>query len=255
MTKKNQKVRLDRLLVDRGMTPSRERARALILSGAVLVNGEPLDKAGAAVPQDAEIRLRGEDNPYVSRGGLKLRGALAEFGIDVDGLAALDVGASTGGFTDCLLQAGARRVYAVDVGYGQIAWSLRNDERVVLFERTNIRFFDGKGIEDRIDIATIDTSFISLKLVIPAVLRLLAGRALIIALIKPQFEAGYGEVGKKGVVRDPAVHQKILLEMTIFCRDLGLQVAGTCESPLKGPAGNKEFFIYLVKEETPNSEL
>jgi len=248
MDKKNRKVRLDRLLVERGISSSRERARALILSGAVLVGEAPVDKAGAMIREDAEIRIRGEDNPYVSRGGLKLKGALTAFGVSVGGLVALDVGASTGGFTDCLLQEGARKVYAVDVGYGQFAWTLRKDPRVVLFERTNIRFFDGRGIADRIDIAVIDTSFISLRLVIPAVLRLLEGRALLLALIKPQFEAGFGEVGKKGVVKDPAVHGKIVQEMMEFCRGLGLNVIGICESPLLGPAGNREFFLYAVKE-------
>ena len=203
---------------------------------------------------DAEIRLRGADNPYVSRGGLKLKGALTAFGLEVKGFVALDVGASTGGFTDCLLQEGAEKVYAVDVGYGQFAWSLRKDERVVLFERTNIRFFAGEGIKDNIDVAVIDTSFISLKLVVPAVLRLLKGKAMIVALVKPQFEAGYGEVGKKGVVKDPGMHKKILEEMIGFFRDLDLQVVGTCESPLLGPAGNKEFFIYAVKEKTPSSK-
>jgi len=248
MDRRNRKVRLDRLLVEKGIAPTRERAKALILAGAVLVNETPVDKAGAQVREDAAVRLRSADHPYVSRGGLKLKGALTEFGIRVEGLTALDVGASTGGFTDCLLQEGAKKVYAVDVGYGQFAWSLRKDPRVVLFERTNIRFFDGGGIEDRIDIAVIDTSFISLRLVIPAVLRLLEGRAAVLALIKPQFEAGQGEVGKKGVVKDPALHKKILEEMVDFCGELGLKVMGTCESPLMGPAGNREFFLYAVKE-------
>ncbi len=249
MTRKERKVRLDRLLVERGISPSGERARALILSGAVLVNERPVDKAGTAVSADVELRIRGEDNPYVSRGGLKLKAAITAFGIDAKGLTALDVGASTGGFTDCLLQEGARKVYAVDVGYGQFAWSLRKDPRVVLFERTNIRFFSGEGIEDKIDIVVIDTSFISLKIVIPAALKLLKGRATVVALVKPQFEAGQGEVGKRGVVRDPALHRKILDGMVEFCRSLGLRVMGTCESPLLGPAGNKEFFVHAVKEE------
>ncbi len=248
MDKKNRKVRLDRLLVERGISSTRERAKALILSGAVLVDETPVDKAGALVREDAQIRVKGEDNPYVSRGGQKLKGALTEFDVHVGGLVALDVGASTGGFTDCLLQEGAKKVYAVDVGYGQFAWSLRNDPRIVLFERTNIRFFSGEGIGDRIDIATIDTSFISLRLVMPAVLRLLEGKAVIIALVKPQFEAGYGEVGKKGVVKDPVMHRKILQDMVEFCRELGLDVVGTCESPLMGPAGNREFFLYAIKE-------
>ena len=247
MRSRSEKVRLDRLLVERGIAPTRERARALILSGDVLVGEELLDKAGALVPMDAEIRLRREDMPYVSRGGVKLKGALDAFGISVAGLAALDVGASTGGFTDCLLQAGARKVYAVDVGYGQFAWKLRNDERVVLFEKTNIRLFDGRGLEDEIGIAAVDTSFISLKLVIPRVADLVREGASILALIKPQFEVGRGQVGKKGVVRDPALHRKVVEEIAGFCRERHLQVLGTCESPLPGPSGNREFFIHLRK--------
>jgi 23S rRNA (cytidine1920-2'-O)/16S rRNA (cytidine1409-2'-O)-methyltransferase len=247
MRPKSIKVRLDRLLVDRGIAPTRERARALILSGIVLVGDRRVDKAGALVTVDAEIRLRGEDHPYVSRGGVKLKSALDAFDIDVAGLVALDVGASTGGFTDCLLQAGAKKVYAVDVGYGQFAWKLRKDERVVLFEKTNIRFFDGRGIEDTVDIAAVDTSFISLKLVLPRVVGLVGEKASILALIKPQFEVGKGEVGKKGVVTDPATHERVIEDMAGFCRGLQLEVRGTCESPLPGPAGNREFFIYLKK--------
>ncbi len=247
MRPKITKVRLDRLLVDRGIAPTRERAKALILAGIVTVDGGRVDKAGTLVAPDAEIRLRGEDHPYVSRGGVKLRGALDRFGIDVTGLVALDVGASTGGFTDCLLQAGARKVYAVDVGYGQFAWKLRKDERVVLFEKTNIRFFDGRGIDDPIDIATVDTSFISLKLVLPRVVSLVSEKSKILALIKPQFEVGKGEVGRKGVVADPAVHERVIEDIAEFCRGLRLTVEGSCESPLPGPAGNREFFIYLSK--------
>jgi 23S rRNA (cytidine1920-2'-O)/16S rRNA (cytidine1409-2'-O)-methyltransferase len=248
MRPKNIKVRLDRLLVDRGIAPTRERAKALILAGVVMVGDERVDKAGTLVAADAEIRLRGEDHPYVSRGGVKLKSALDTFGIDVTGFVALDVGASTGGFTDCLLQAGAKKVYAVDVGYGQLAWKLRKDERVVLFEKTNIRFFDGRGIEDAVDIATVDTSFISLRLVLPRVVSLVGEKALILALIKPQFEVGKGEVGKKGVVTDPAMHGKVIEDMAEFCQGLQLEGKGTCESPLLGPAGNKEFFIYLKKQ-------
>lgn len=247
MGSKNTKVRLDRLLVDRGIAPTRERAKALILAGIVMVGETRVDKAGALVTADAEVRLRGQDHPYVSRGGVKLRSALDTFGIDVTGLVALDVGASTGGFTDCLLQGGAKKVYAVDVGYGQFAWKLRNNEKVVLFEKTNIRFFDGRGIEDSIDIAVVDTSFISLKLVLPRVAALVGDQAQILALIKPQFEVGRGEVGKKGVVADPAVHARVIEDMAEFCRGIQLEVKGTCESPLPGPAGNREFFLYLIK--------
>jgi 23S rRNA (cytidine1920-2'-O)/16S rRNA (cytidine1409-2'-O)-methyltransferase len=246
MSKKIKKVRLDLLLVDRDICQTRERARALIMSGAVLVGETKMDKAGTLVSPDAEIRIEGEDNPYVSRGGLKLKGALKTFDINVRNLVALDVGASTGGFTDCLLQEGARKVYAVDVGYGQLAWKLRNDERVVNLERTNIRYFEGTEIKDDIDLVTIDASFISLRLIIPAVLRLVKENdAIMLALIKPQFEAGRDEVEKHGVIRNPDVHDKVLEGIKEFSLELGLSVMGVCESPLIGPKGNKEFFIYL----------
>jgi 23S rRNA (cytidine1920-2'-O)/16S rRNA (cytidine1409-2'-O)-methyltransferase len=241
------KIRLDCLLVARGLAKSRERAQALILAGAVMVDDRTADKAGSAILSDAKIRIRGEENPYVSRGGLKLRGALDTFGISVRGLVALDVGASTGGFTDCLLQAGAAKVYAIDVGYGQLAWKLREDPRVICIERTNIRHYDGSSISDGIDIAVIDASFISLRLVIPPVLRLIKHGAIILALVKPQFEVGKGEVGKRGVVRDPALHERVLAETASFCRELGLDVLASCASPLTGPAGNREFFFCLKK--------
>ncbi len=183
----------------------------------------------------------------MSRGGVKLKGALEAFGIRVCGLTALDVGASTGGFTDCLLQEGARRVYAVDVGYGQIAWKLRNDPRVVLFERSNIRHFQGVGVEAPVDIATIDTSFISLRHVVPSTLRFLREGGTLLALVKPQFEVGRGEVGRKGVVRDPALHLRVMGELAAFFAEQGLTVKGTCESPITGPEGNREFFIWAVK--------
>jgi 23S rRNA (cytidine1920-2'-O)/16S rRNA (cytidine1409-2'-O)-methyltransferase len=248
MTKtKTPKIRLDDLLIERGLAESRQRAQALILAGAVLVGDRVADKAGMPIAADAEVRIRGEENPYVSRGGLKLRGAFEAFGISVRGLVALDVGASTGGFTDCLLQAGAAKVYALDVGYGQIAWRLRKDPRVANIERTNIRYYDGAGITDGIDIAVIDASFISLKLVIPPVLRLIKDGALLIALIKPQFEVEKGEVGKHGVVRDPAHHERVLQEIETFCRNIGLEILGLCDSPITGPAGNREFFIGLRK--------
>jgi 23S rRNA (cytidine1920-2'-O)/16S rRNA (cytidine1409-2'-O)-methyltransferase len=244
---KTPKVRLDCLLVARGLAKSRERAQALILAGVVLVGDRLADKAGIPVPEDAEIRIRGEETPYVSRGGLKLRGALDTFGLSIQGLVALDVGASTGGFTDCLLQAGATKVHAVDVGYGQLAWKLREDPRVVCIERTNIRHWDGGGITDGIDIAVIDVSFISLRLVIPPVLKLIKDGAVVLALVKPQFEVEKGEVGKHGVVTDPALHERVLTEIEAFCRELGLDVLGNCASPLTGPEGNREFFLYLKK--------
>lgn len=246
MSTKTKKVRVDILLVERDICPSRERSRALIMAGKVFAGENRIDKAGALVFPDADIRIEGTDNPYVSRGGLKLKGALQAFGIDVRDMIILDVGASTGGFTDCLLQEGAKKVYAVDVGYGQLAWKLRTDERVVVIERTNIRYFDGSGIEDPIDMATIDASFISLKLVIPAVLRLITkNNAVILGLIKPQFEAGREEIEKRGVVRNPETHQRVVEKIKDFCMEQGLSVIGVCESPLIGPAGNKEYFIYL----------
>jgi 23S rRNA (cytidine1920-2'-O)/16S rRNA (cytidine1409-2'-O)-methyltransferase len=246
MDTKKKKVRLDMLLVDRNICPTRERARALVMSGKVFAGETRMDKAGILVPPDADLRIEGGDNPYVGRGGLKLKGALQALGIAVRDLVVLDVGASTGGFTDCLLQEGAKKVYALDVGYGQLAWKLRIDERVVVIERTNIRYFEGYGIEDSLDMATIDTSFISLKIIIPAVLRLIKKNgAVILALIKPQFEAGRGEIEKRGVVRNPEIHRTVVEEITVFCTELGLAVIGVCESPLIGPAGNREFFIYL----------
>lgn len=246
---KNPKVRLDKLLVDRGLVPSRERSRALIMSGGVLVDEQKTDKAGALVPAAAVIRIKGEDHPYVGRGGVKLRGALAQFGICVRGLVCLDVGASTGGFTDCLLQEGAAKVYALDVGYGQLAWRLRQDPRVISIERTNIRHFDGRGLEDPIDLATIDASFISLKQVVPAVLKLIKADAFVLALIKPQFEVGREMVEKRGVVRNPELHRQVIEDMESFFDHNGLAVWGTGESPLTGPAGNREFFIYARRKQ------
>lgn len=242
-------MRLDKLLVERGFAPTRARAQALIMTGNVLVEEEVIDKAGALIAPDRVIRLRGDKNPYVSRGGLKLKGALEYFGITVRGLVALDVGASTGGFTDCLLQEGAARVYALDVGYGQLAWKLREDKRVIVIERMNIRLFDGAGIAEDIGIATIDTSFISLKLVIPVVSRFIAQDAILLALIKPQFEVGKGKVGKGGLVKDPCQHQEVIEDIIQFCHASGFSVSGTCPSPLTGPAGNREFFLYATKSE------
>ena len=233
--------------MERGMATTRERARSLIMAGAVLIGDVPADKAGALVAPDAAVRLRGREHPYVSRGGVKLKGALVAFGIDVRGRIALDVGASTGGFTDCLLQEGASKVYALDVGYGQLAWKLREDARVVPIERTNIRHFDGGLLKDDIDLVTIDVSFISLRQVLSPVLRLLRREAILLLLVKPQFEVGRGEVGKGGVVRDPSKQEGALRSVEQFCRDAGLEVLGACESPILGPAGNREFFLYAGK--------
>jgi 23S rRNA (cytidine1920-2'-O)/16S rRNA (cytidine1409-2'-O)-methyltransferase len=238
-------MRLDALLVQKGLAPTREKARALILAGAVEINGALADKAGKDFPPDAEIILKQDPNPYVSRGGLKLEAALRHFGIDVTGLTMLDVGASTGGFTDCLLQHGAAAVIAVDVGYGQLAWKLRQDPRVKVLEKTNIRHLH--HLEEEPAGAVIDVSFISLKIVIPAVARLLPEKAFLIALIKPQFEVGKGKVGKGGVVRDPALHNAVIEELFQFSKENGWDVVGHIPSPILGPKGNKEFLLYLTR--------
>lgn len=239
--------RLDKLLVDRGLTASRERARALILAGQVVVGEHAVDKAGMKVEIDAAIRLKGEDLPFVSRGGLKLEHALATFAIDVSGRTAIDVGASTGGFTDCLLQRGAALVYAVDVGYGQLAWKLREDPRVVCMERTNIRQLAADALNIRPDLAVIDASFISLDKVLPPTLALLTADAEVVALIKPQFEVGKGQVGKGGVVRDPEQHAAVIDRIRREAASLGCTVCGITDSPVLGQKGNREFLIYLRK--------
>lgn len=238
---------MDKLLVERGLAETRERARALILAGEVVVGEHAADKAGQLVRRDAGIRLKGEGLRYVSRGGLKLEKALEEFAVDVSGQCALDVGASTGGFTDCLLQRGARRVIAVDVGYGQLAWKLRQDERVVCLERTNIRFLEPGDLPEIPDLAVIDASFISLDKVLPNTIRLIRGDGAIIALIKPQFEVGRGEVGKGGVVRDPMKHREVVEAVRSLAEGLGLKVMGVTDSPILGPKGNREFLIHLKK--------
>lgn len=237
--------RLDKLVLERGLAPSREKAQALIMAGQVIVNDHVADKAGQQVGVDAEIRVRGEALPFVSRGGLKLKQALDEFGIDVSGCTALDVGASTGGFSDCLLQAGAARIFAVDVGYGQLAWKLQNDPRVVNMERTNIRHLNPEELPGVPDLAVIDASFISLAKVLPAVVGLIRPGGRIIALIKPQFEVGKGQVGKGGIVRDPAAHERAIQGVRQAARELGLSVAGLCDSPITGADGNREFLILL----------
>jgi len=241
------KIRIDRLLVDRGLVESRERGQALILAGQILVNGQKQDKAGALVPDDAEIRILGEVLPYVSRGGLKLAAALQEFGLSADGKVALDVGASTGGFTDCLLQHGVKKVYAVDVGYGQMAWKIRQDPRVVTIERINIRAIEPSLIPELIDIAVIDVSFISLEKVIPSLLQFLKPGAELVALIKPQFEVGREQVGKGGIVRDEAARTAAVEKITIFVHEQGFDVKGVIPSPITGQDGNVEFLIHAVK--------
>lgn len=243
---KPRKERLDVLLVSRGLVESREQARRLIMAGDVLVDDQVSDKPGRTVATDADVRVR-RPLPYVSRGGVKLAAALDAFAVEVTGLTALDVGASTGGFTDCLLQHGADRVYAVDVGYGQLAWKLRSDPRVVVLERTNIRHLTHLPDHALADLAVIDASFISLALVLPPTLNLLTSDAFVLALIKPQFEAGQADVGKGGVVRDHKVHARVLEETCALADALALRVTGLIASPLLGPAGNVEFLIRLQR--------
>jgi 23S rRNA (cytidine1920-2'-O)/16S rRNA (cytidine1409-2'-O)-methyltransferase len=242
------KERIDKLMVQRQLAGSRERARALILAGRVVVNDQTIDKVGTQVDIAASVRLRGEDIPYVSRGGMKLAKALESFDIDVAGRNAIDVGASTGGFTDCLLQNGAVRVVAVDVGYGQLAWKLRDDDRVVNLERTNIRHLTSEQLDFIPDLAVIDASFISLEKVLPPTLTLMSSGSDIVALIKPQFEVGKGQVGKGGVVRDPQQHTQVVDKIKDVAEQLGCQVVAVCESPILGPKGNREFLIHLRME-------
>lgn len=243
--------RLDKLLVDRGHAASRERARAMIMAGAVRVGERVVDKAGTLVDADAGITVSGGDLPYVSRGGVKLAGALDALGIDVAGHVVLDVGASTGGFTDCVLQRGARSVIAVDVGYGQLAWSLRQDPRVTLLERCNVRHLEAAQLPTRPDCAVVDASFISLTLVLPRIAALVAPGSVIVALVKPQFEVGKGLVGRGGVVRDPALHAAAVARVRDGAIALALEVLGECPSPILGPKGNREFFLAL---RTPSAE-
>ncbi|HBT47190.1 MAG TPA: TlyA family rRNA (cytidine-2'-O)-methyltransferase [Peptococcaceae bacterium] len=238
--------RLDVLLVERGLFPSREQARRAIMAGEVQVDGQTLSKPGSQVAEHAKIEVSASLPPYVSRGGLKLEGALREFGVDPSGKVALDAGASTGGFTDCLLQHGALRVHAVDVGYGQLDWRLRQDPRVVVHERVNLRYLTPDILGEKVDLATLDLSFISLNKVWPAVRQCLLPRGEVIALVKPQFEAGPERVGKKGVVRDPGVHRQVLLEVCSGARAQGFSILGITYSPLLGPEGNREFFLWLA---------
>ena len=241
------KTRLDILLVEKGFFESREKAKAVIMSGQVYVDGQRADKPGQAYSDDCELEVRGDTLKYVSRGGLKLEKALDTFGGDVRGKVCLDCGASTGGFTDCLLKRGAKKVYAVDVGYGQLAWSLRNDERVVVMERTNVRYIKPEMFPERPILATIDVSFISLALVLPAVREVLGmDTGEVFCLIKPQFEAGRDKVGKKGVVRDMSTHEEVLCAFLENAAKSGFYVAGLTYSPVKGPEGNIEYLGHLV---------
>lgn len=241
------KIRLDQLVFERGFTESRERAKTTVMEGLVFVNGQRMDKPGTPVPLDADVKVKGEALPYVSRGGLKLEKALIEFGADVTDLICIDCGASTGGFTDVLLKNGARLVYAVDVGYGQLAWSLRSDERVVCMERTNIRYVTPDMISETPSLAVMDLSFISVRLVLPVVRELITENAQVICLIKPQFEAGREKVGKKGVVREKSTHLEVLNEFLDFVPTAGFTALGLGYSPIRGPEGNIEYLAYLKK--------
>lgn len=241
------KIRLDQLVFDLGLAESRERAKTTVMSGLVFVNGQRADKPGMQVSPDIKVEIKGTALPYVSRGGLKLEKALKVFPIDVNDKVCIDCGASTGGFTDVLLKNGAAKVYSVDVGYGQLAWSLRNDERVVNMERTNIRYISSELIPEPLDICVMDLSFISVKLVLPAVCALLKDNAQLVCLIKPQFEAGREEVGKKGVVRDKVVHLSVIESVLSFAPTVGMTVMGLDFSPIKGPEGNREYLCYMKK--------
>jgi 23S rRNA (cytidine1920-2'-O)/16S rRNA (cytidine1409-2'-O)-methyltransferase len=244
---KMNKIRIDSLLVERGLVHSRTKAAALIMAGCVLADDVPVEKPSQRVPEDTELRIKGEDHPYVSRGGVKLAKALEVFDCDVAGRICMDVGASTGGFTDCLLKAGAARVYAIDVGYGQLAASISSDKRVVVMDRTNIRKLERSDIPEEVDLAVIDVSFISLRSVLPKVNEFLADGADLIALIKPQFEVGRELVGKGGIVKDPAAHELATNKVKEVGASLGLSCQGVVESPILGAKGNKEFLIHFLK--------
>ena len=249
------KTRLDVLLTERGLLDSRQKAQATIMSGIVFVNGQRVDKVGTAVANDALIEIRGTTLPYVSRGGLKLEKAMQTFPLTLTGKICADIGASTGGFTDCMLQNGAKKVYAVDVGYGQLDWKLRNDARVVCMERTNARYLTHEEIPEELDFSSVDVSFISLKLIFPALYGLLREGGEIACLIKPQFEAGREKVGKKGVVRDPAVHLEVLEHFLIHAKENHFTVLGITYSPIRGPEGNIEYLGFLRKSEEPDAAV
>ena len=245
------KKRLDILVTENGLAESREKAKALIMAGQVYVDNQKADKPGDTFSEDAHVEIRGKGLQYVSRGGLKLEKAMKEFGLTLTDKICMDVGASTGGFTDCMLQNGARKVYSVDVGYGQLAWSLRTDARVVNLERTNARYLTREQIPEEIDFFSVDVSFISLSLILPAVRPLLAEHGQAICLIKPQFEAGREKVGKKGVVRDQSVHREVIEKIRNFSLENGFSVLGLTYSPVKGPEGNIEYLIYLERSDAP----
>lgn len=244
------KIRLDVYLTEKGLTTSRERAKSLIMAGQVYIKNQKCDKAGTMLDEnETDVEIRGEQLKYVSRGGLKLEKAMEQFPIDLNNKVTMDIGASTGGFSDCMLQNGAKKVFAVDVGYGQFAWKLRQDPRVVNMERTNIRYVTPEDIGEEINFASIDVSFISLKLVLPTAYNLLSNEGEIVALIKPQFEAGRGQVGKKGVVRDKNIHFDVIRTVLNFAVENGFSVLGLSYSPIKGPEGNIEYLAFLKKSD------
>ena len=246
-----EKQRLDIVLTEKGLAPSREKAKALIMAGQVYLNGQKELKAGAAVKPDDEIEVRGSQNPFVSRGGLKLQKAAEKFDINLENCICMDIGASTGGFTDCMLSHGAAKVYAIDVGYGQLAWKLRTDERVVNMERTNFRYVTHEQIPEDIDFASVDVSFISLKIILPVLRTLLKDGGEAVCLIKPQFEAGREKIGKKGVVRDPQVHVEVVETICNFAVETGFSLKNLDFSPIKGPEGNIEYLMHIVKTDEP----
>lgn len=247
------KKRLDILVYEKGFAESREKAKAVIMAGLVYVDNQKADKCGTSYDENSRIEVRGNANKYVSRGGLKLEKAIENFDFDLNGKITMDIGASTGGFTDCMLQNGAKKVYSIDVGYGQLAWKLRNDERVVNLERTNMRKVTREQVPDEIDFFSVDVSFISLKLILPVARSLTSQNAEAVCLIKPQFEAGREKVGKKGVVRDPAVHIEVVESIYNFCLDNGFDVLNLDYSPIKGPEGNIEYLIHIRKSDDPKS--
>ncbi len=249
----SQKVRLDVAIVERGLAESREKAKALIMAGIVFVNNQKSDKAGNTVKDDDLIEVRGETLKYVSRGGLKLEKAVSSFNLDLNGCICADIGASTGGFTDCMLQNGAVKVYAIDVGYGQLAWKLRTDERVINLERTNFRYVTTEQIPESLDFASVDVSFISLSIILPVMRNFLRDCGRAVCLIKPQFEAGKENVGKKGVVRDKNVHIAVVEKITVLALELGFSLLGLDFSPVKGPEGNIEYLCYLQKDDNPQN--
>ena len=249
------KERLDVLLVEQGFAASREKAKAIIMSGNVFVNGQREDKAGTTFdPAKSTIEVKGQTLKYVSRGGLKLEKAMAQFDITLEDKVCMDIGASTGGFTDCMLQNGARKVYSVDVGHGQLAWSLRNDERVVCMEKTNFRYLTREDIQDDLDFASVDVSFISLSKILLPARKILKDHGQMVCLIKPQFEAGKDKVGKKGVVREQSVHQEVIEKIFTLADILGFQILGLEYSPIKGPEGNIEYLIYIEKNPEDNEK-